>query len=315
MQIKRKEVFTILVCLLFFIGSYSTSASIITNKGSSNTHTFINIFGRCDDLHIKYNKAINSETVDIDTFGGSIVFEYEVIDGYVLFIIGEFPQGSKLEITVESEEDGFLFPVTYYWTIQGAPASPEIPVLFFKRPFYGNDGYFEFEKIVNKPIEDITIWITRTENIIGGIAGIEIAFSERNGETIITFKGVVDDIFKQAKLWYFIDPPGVVFDEIAELNYNVEFKGLIGVSASILNVGETVENLDWSIDLSGFVIIGKHSEGVIGSLPKDAIEVIRSGLVFGFGPSIITATIGDSTINASCLILGPLFLNIQQPPS
>jgi len=94
----------------------------------------------------------------------------------------------------------------------------------------------------------------------------------------------------------------------------VEFKGLIGVSVSVLNVGETVENLVWSIDLSGLIILGKHTEGVISSFPEDATEVLRTGFVFGFGPSIITATIGDSSINASCFVLGPLILSINQPP-
>ena len=67
--------------------------------------------------------------------------------------------------------------------------------------------------------------------------------------------------------------------------------------------------------MSGLVFIGKHTEGVISSFPTNTTEVLKSGLVFGFGPSIITANIGDSSINASCFILGPLVLNIQQPPS
>ncbi len=304
-----------MVCLIFFIGSFSTSASVTLNSGSTNTHVFINVFGHCDDLHIKYNKVISSGSVDIDEYGGAIVFEYEVIEeGYLLLIIGFFPQGSSLEITVQSDEPGVLFPVTYVWTIGGVPASPDIPVMFLQKPFYGKDGYFRNDKWVDKPIDLVEVWVTRAQNIIGGKDGVGVVLTEFEGGTIVTFYGKVEDIYEKAYFGYFIDPPGLVFDEIIELNYNVEFKGLIGVSLSVLNVGETVENLDWSIDLSGLVLIGKHKEGVISSFPADTTEVLRTGLVFGFGQSIITAHIGDSSINASCFILGPLILSINQPP-
>jgi hypothetical protein len=318
LNIKRKEILSILVCIIFVLGCFSTSASVTIGKGSTNTHRFINVFGHCDDLHIKYNKVITSETVDIDGYEGAIVFEYEVIEeGYMLLIVGLFPQGSSLEITVQSDEPGVLFPVSYVWTIGGVPASPDIPVRHLPKPFYGRpgNGNFKIEKFVDKPIAFVQVWVTKAKNILGGKDGVTVTLTEQNGGTLITFSGVVNSIFGRGYIKCFIDPPGVVFDEIYELNYNVEFKGLIGTSVSILNVGETVENLDWSIDLSGLVFMGKHTEGTINSFPTNSTEVLRTGLVFGFGPSIITANIGDSSINASCFILGPLILGIKQPPA
>ena len=312
MNIRRKEIISIFVCFIFVLGCFSTSASITSEKGSTNTHTFINVFGHCDDLHIKYNKVINGEVI-INEHEGALVFDYEVIDGYVLVLFGLFPQGSSLEITVQSDELGVLFPVTYFWTLGGVPASPDIPVKFLPRPFYGysDRGTFNIEKWVDKPIELVEVWITKTNNVLE----LTYTITEHNGGTLITFKGRVANPLWRGSFCCFIDPPGLVFDEIYELNYNVEFKGLFGASASVLNVGDTVENLDWSIDLSGLVLIGKHTEGTINSFPTNTTEVLKTGLVFGFGPSIITATIGDGSINASCFILGPLVLNIQQPPT
>jgi hypothetical protein len=317
LKIKRKEILSIFVCIIFILGCFSTTASVISRKGSTNTHTFINVFGHCDDLHIKYNKPINFESIEIDEYDGAFVFEYEVIEeGYTLLVIGLFPHVSSLEITVQSDEPGVLFPVSYVWTIGGVPASPDIPVKHLPKPFYGSPdgGYFNIEKLVDKPLPFVQVWITKAHNILGGKDGITVTLTEHNGGTKITFSGLA---YPNSWAYFncFIDPPGTVFDEIYELNYNVEFSGLIGASVSVLNVGETVENLDWSIDLSGLVLIGKHTEGTINSFPTDATEVLKTGLVFGFGPSIITATIGDGSINASCFILGPLILNIQQPTS
>jgi hypothetical protein len=315
LNIRRKEILSIFVCFIFIIGCFSTSASVTIEKGSTNTHTFLNVFGHCDDLHIKYNKVLTQDSVEIVENEGALVFEFEIIEGYELYLLGLFPQGSSLDITVQSEEDGVLFPVSYYWTVGGVPASPDIPVKFLHKPLYRKDGFFRLDEFVDKPIDDVKVWVTRTQNVKGGKDGVGVLVTEYEGGTIITYYGYAEDRYDWAKFWVIVDPPGFVIDEIIELNYYVEFKGLIGVSVSILNVGETVENLDWSIDLSGLVLIGKHTEGTINSFPTDATEVLKTGLVFGFGPSLITATIGDGSINASCFLLGPLVLNIQQPPS
>ena len=315
MDIKRKGIFSVIVCFIFVLGCFSTLASITTDKGSTNTHVFLNIFGHCDDLHIKYNKFLTEGSIDIVEYEGAMVFEYEIIEGYELYLGGLFPQGSSLEITVQSQEDGVLFPVTYYWTVGGVPASPDIPVKFLHKPFYRKDGFFRLDEFVDKPIDDVRVEVTRTQNVKGGKDGIGVLVSEYEGGTIITYYGYAEDIYDKAKFWVIVDPPGIIIDEIIELKYNVEFKGLFGVSVSVLNVGETIENLYWSIDLSGLLLIGKHTEGTINSFPTNATEVLKTGLVFGFGPSIVTATIGDGSINASCFILGPLVLNIQQPPS
>lgn len=314
MNIKRNEVLSIFVCLIFVVGCFSSSASVILSPQSTNTHVFRNIFGHCDDLHIKYNKVIIDESVEIDEHDGAVYYQYEIEDGYVLSIWGFFPPGSSLEITVKSEESGVLFPVIYQWTIGGVPASPDVPVAYPKKPYYW-DGYAVHITKVNKPIENVTVYITRTSNIQGGISGISVILSKSpDGGTIISFVGKVENTNKRASISYIIDPPGVIIDETLQLDYNVEFKGVLGVKVTVMNVGDTVENLNWSVDMSGLVFLGGHSEGVIDSFPTNATEEIGPKFVFGFGHSIITAWIGDMSINASCFVLGPFVLGIKQPP-
>ena len=94
----------------------------------------------------------------------------------------------------------------------------------------------------------------------------------------------------------------------------MEFKGIFGVTVSVMNVGESVENLNWSVDMSGFVFLGKHSEGVISSFPSGTTKEFGPKFVLGFGPSVITAKIEEMSINASCFVLGWLILGIKQPP-
>ena len=316
MNIKRKEVLTFFICLIFVLGSFSSSASVMFKPQSSNTHVFKNIFGHCDDLHIKYNKVIIDESVEIVEQGGAVYYQYEIVDGYVLSIWGFFPPGSSLEITVQSDESGVLFPVIYQWTIGGAPASPEIPVDFNKWPFYKGDGHFEFARAVSKPPQDVKVYLILAKNIVGGIDGVKIVISKApGGGSVIRFSGKVNDVYEPACLGYIIDPPGEIFDETLELEYNVEFKGLFGIKAIISNIGQSVESLNWSMDMSGLILIGKHSEGVIDSFPSGATKEIGPKFVFGLGPSIITVFMNDMTINASCFVFGPLILGIKQPPT
>lgn len=316
MNIKRKEIISFFICLILVVCSFSSSASVMLNPQSSNTHVFKNIFGHCDDLHIKYNKVIIDESVEIVEYGGAVYYNYEIEDGYVLSIWGFFPPGSSLEITVKSDESGVLFPVIYQWTIGGVPASPEIPVIFKKWPFYKDDGHFEIVSTISKPPEEVNVYVILALNIEGGIDGVEIIISEApGGGSKIRLVGKVNDIFEPAYLGYIIDPPGEIYDETFELEYNVEFKGLFGIKAIISNIGQSVENLNWSMDMSGLILLGKHSEGVIDSFPSGTTEEIGPKFVFGLGPSIITVFINDMTINASCFVFGPLILGIKQPPT
>jgi len=92
----------------------------------------------------------------------------------------------------------------------------------------------------------------------------------------------------------------------------IGISGGFGVKATISNEGtEAAENLDWSVDLSGAVFIGKHAEGTIDTLNPGESVTVGPGLVFGIGPTTITVNAGGVTATASGFVLGPLVLGVS----
>ncbi len=67
--------------------------------------------------------------------------------------------------------------------------------------------------------------------------------------------------------------------------------GLFKVNAVIRNIGATeATNVKWNMTLSGTILIGKESNGEILSIPADGSATATSGLIIGFGKTIITVT-------------------------
>jgi hypothetical protein len=91
----------------------------------------------------------------------------------------------------------------------------------------------------------------------------------------------------------------------------VEIAGGFGVKATVSNTG-TAEGTDlaWSVDLSGPVFVGKHTEGTIATLAPGASQTVGPSFVLGIGPTTITATAGGVTKTASGFVLGPLVLGL-----
>ncbi|MEA2053581.1 MAG: sialidase family protein [Candidatus Thermoplasmatota archaeon] len=91
-----------------------------------------------------------------------------------------------------------------------------------------------------------------------------------------------------------------------------DISGGMGISATITNTGtEDASNVDWSIELTGLIFIGKETTGTIDSLPAGGEEAIKSGLVFGIGPTTITITAGGASKTAKGFVLGPLVLGVK----
>jgi len=85
-----------------------------------------------------------------------------------------------------------------------------------------------------------------------------------------------------------------------------EIKGGFGVKATLKNIGELAgEDIPWSISLSGLVFIGGEKTGTIDLAPGET-TTIKSGLVFGFGPTTITVNAGGTVASAQGFIIGPI---------
>jgi hypothetical protein len=84
----------------------------------------------------------------------------------------------------------------------------------------------------------------------------------------------------------------------------ITIKGGLGISATIKNNGTTtVTNMNWSIDLSGgIILLGKSNTGTIANLAAGQ-QIKVSDFVFGFGKPVITVTVGDSTATATGTVL------------
>ncbi len=106
--------------------------------------------------------------------------------------------------------------------------------------------------------------------------------------------------------------PDVYFDTFPAPIINIEISGLFGVKATVSNTGSiAAENVPWSIKLSGFVPIGSTKEGTISSLEPGQSTTIKTGLVFGIGPTDITVNVGGTTATAHGFVLGPLVLGVK----
>ena len=90
--------------------------------------------------------------------------------------------------------------------------------------------------------------------------------------------------------------------------------GGIGISAIVKNNGTAdAYNISWSIDVEGyFVGMGKYKSGTIPYIPAGDEVKIKNPLIFGFGPGVITVTVGNTIKVATCYLLGPLVLVIFQ---
>jgi len=89
--------------------------------------------------------------------------------------------------------------------------------------------------------------------------------------------------------------------------------GGMGITATVANVGtQDAENIPWSIDVSGgLVILGKHAEGTISTLAAGESVTISSGLVLGIGKITVNINAGGATAKASGFLLGPMILGLK----
>ena len=73
----------------------------------------------------------------------------------------------------------------------------------------------------------------------------------------------------------------------------------------IMNMGSTDEtNVPWWINLSGgFIPLGKTTKGTIPTIPAGGSVTISSGMILGFGKTVVTVTTEAATKSQEAMVL------------
>jgi len=81
--------------------------------------------------------------------------------------------------------------------------------------------------------------------------------------------------------------------------------GLFKVKAVIKNDGSAAEtNVPWWINLSGgIILLGKTTKGTIATIPAGDSVTISSGIIIGFGKTVVTVTADAATKSQNALLL------------
>lgn len=89
---------------------------------------------------------------------------------------------------------------------------------------------------------------------------------------------------------------------------------MVGVTAAIRNSGSLdATNVGWDIHVDAPVmLLGRETEGSIGTLSMGTEEEIATGFIFGFGPCTVTVTVAAGDVRASeeqdGFIIGPFVI-------
>lgn len=111
---------------------------------------------------------------------------------------------------------------------------------------------------------------------------------------------MIDDVFITAEDMI----PIVVFD-IKSVS------GGFGVTAELENVGTgDATDVEWSISLEGGLILLGGKEGMV-SIASGATETVKTGLVLGFGITLIKIIFDDLEDRRDAFILGPFVLGVK----
>jgi len=103
----------------------------------------------------------------------------------------------------------------------------------------------------------------------------------------------------------------IYYASLPAANIEIGLSGGFGITVHISNTGsESASNLQWSMEISGLVFIGKTASGTINSLaPGESVDV--KAMPIGIGPVTVTVNAGSASATAKGFILGPFVLGLK----
>jgi len=203
---------------------------------------------------------------------------------------------------VNWEQLGIDYPtLNYNWNIWAKLEMPSEPPATPLQPQGPSDGIIEkgyiFSTSTTDPEEDQVSYMWDWGD---GTPTVWTEFYD-SGETIYAYHGWAEagtylikvkakDTHQQESNWS--DPKVIVIVDVPILEIENITSGLFKVKAVVKNIGGAdAIKVNWSITLDGgFIFLGKVTTGVILSLPGGDEETISSGLIFGFGKTMITVS-------------------------
>ncbi len=206
----------------------------------------------------------------------------------------------RLEVTTDKSIYVYGEPVNITVSNVGEQRIEGIP--YFYIFFISDNG--EYHQVISVPTDELRYALEPNESY-------NYVWDQKNGNGDQVSDG------KYEVIAGFLGCCGIIAEDnttfsIKNAIYIEEISGGLGLTVIVKNIGMVeVNNVAWSIEINGLVLIGKHAEGIISSIsPGNEIQI--KSYVFGIGPAEITVTVGEEISTINCFILGPLAILIPK---
>ena len=103
----------------------------------------------------------------------------------------------------------------------------------------------------------------------------------------------------------------IYYAQLPAPRLEIGLSGGFGLTVHVENNGqEAAKNVNYDIELSGLVFMGKSTTGTIDELAPGTSQDIKV-LAIGIGPVTASVTVGGASATAKGFLLGPLLLGLM----